>query len=204
ARSTRSVQPITGNSSRCWKGAPGSFSRRGAVKPIAKRRSKQTRKRPSAISHWNRLPRRVPAARACVATRPRCTKSGSRSRTEDRRPALPDFLHHGVTPGQLFALRDRVKSVREMIAPPFVLRPHRVRMRGGDRLEAGGVARKRQGGHELHRQRRLRALERLAQIVERETAAAPRQGHVGCTARASPGVALGARLRFFTRPNAID
>ena len=56
-------QRLRGVQERAWKGAPASSSRRGAVRPRARRRSRPTRRRRFATCRW-------PAARAVRAVRP--------------------------------------------------------------------------------------------------------------------------------------
>ena len=97
---------------------------------------------------------------------PRHSATSPRSRSS----TLLDFLTARVGASAARATTIVAERVGEMLAPPGVLRPSACA--AGNRLEARRVADQRQRREEFHRQRRLRGLERLAQIVEREAAAA--------------------------------
>src|SRR6266550_63838 len=88
-----------------------------------------------------------------------------------------------------------------MLPPPLVVRSL---VGGRDRLETRWVAQERQRGQKLDRQRRRIRFQRLAQIVQRQTAPPVRQHHVRGSARSEPFRAATSRYRRFTLADALD
>ena len=89
-------------------------------------------------------------------------------------PLRAHVLDDSVPLGQPFAVHDLLERAGQVRAPPVVAgrRRRRPRERGCHGVKARAVAGQRKSRHEVRRQRRVGALDRLAQIVERHRRAA--------------------------------
>ena len=120
------------------------------------------------VGSWQQADQRLQVSRS---GQPRAADYPSaQSRIERLRPPLLDLLHRGVPSGQPLARDDGAKGAGEVVAPPGVASRSRARPAIGSRHDASPTidsAARNSTGSGVGR-----GLERLAQIVEREPAAA--------------------------------
>ena len=201
-------------SRRSWTVVPGSSSRRGAVMPSARRKSRRKRRRRCATSRstpsgGQRRGRPGPPA-SSAGGRP-SPRRGSRRRTSRRvderrrlRPARERALQLCAPPRQPLPLDDCPECRVEVAAPPCICMRRRVRPGARDRVETRSVADRLDRRHEPDGQRFRGVRERLAEVVERDSAVARAERLVRGPTRGAPGGALfGASRGRLARPQRV-